>query len=1202
MKVWWGFLVAVVVPILIGTTSAAAQSCGPLACSEILVDLPYQLDFESDHGKIVDQNGVGTGFTYVDPPTNGTGYIPQNLLMDTAAGELQLTTTAGLSLTNSNSLDNGLAVGIDAPSQVTRIEATINDPPAGTGNFEQAGIWFGNDEDNYFKLDITSTSSGTSLQYYKEIGGVVIQHATSPILDLDGHSVTLTLIADPDTKEIEASYQVDDGPRQVLTTVAVPEEFFSFDGARIDPEIGTDSFGGIYASHGSGPAAVRYDFGSFSVTKERDVARNPLTEGIAFRRTSFPIPNPTSIALGPDGRLYVTELMGTIHALTLDDAAQVVDDQVIDALGTRLTLGITVDPASTPDNVVLWVAHSDPAFSGAPPNSSVVSRLSGVSGPGPILREDLITGLPRSFANHSTNSLHFGPDGRLYIAQGGNTGAGAPNSSDSEFGSRAEQPLSAALLVADVYAPGFDGSCSNESDIYGPAPCDVQPYATGLRNSYDFVFHSNDRIYSPDNGLGVTGTFPPSPTPPCLDFGDPALYPDGQNPGTQPDELNILEQGAYYGHPDPYRDECVFGDGQMQGVPPLFNYHAPVWNLGDHKSADGIIEYTSSAHCGALKGDLLITNYSSGDDVSRIELGDDGQSVVDEQSLVGGFDDPLPIAQGPDGTIYVGEFGAGQVTALAPINIGCWTGRAPLPADLLDAGGTALGGELYVVGGKDADAHRSAMYVYNPARDSWNTGPDLPGLAVENPAVTAYDGKLYVFGGSTSAFSGAVSTTAVFDPATNRWTPLAAMPTARGGPTAKAIGGDIYVAGGMDSDGASLSTVEVFDPSTGEWESAPSMSTRRDNPGSAVLDGQLYVFGGRTRDADGTEVNGTLATVEMYDPATDSWTPRASMPTGRRTMAVGTLNGRAQLMGGERKPSPPGTFPANEEYDPDTDTWRTLNPMPTPRHGAAAGTIGGVVYVVGGGSAAGSSFVPVNEAFSFNPFVAPGVTTGDTSSEGETTATLTGTVNPKAQATIYHFEYGTDMSYGSSAPLPDGDAGSASSDQPVSASIAGLGPDTVYHYRLVASNGSGTTVGADESFQTPAASGGDHRPPVIRIRRNKIKLSRSGVGHVWLRCPASEPDPSCVGHLGLVTAHRVWFRASHREVMLGRRDFNIPSGETRRLSLRLPPSKRQLVTELGRLRVKATAAAHDLAGNKGASSYMLTMLAPWVRLDQAGLR
>ena len=55
---------------------------------------------------------------------------------------------------------------------------------------------------------------------------------------------------------------------------------------------------------------------------------------------------------------------------------------------------------------------------------------------------------------------------------------------------------------------------------------------------------------------------PSSPTPPCFGFGDTALWTaGGNNPGEQPDILLRIEQGKYYGHPNPYRDECVFKDG-----------------------------------------------------------------------------------------------------------------------------------------------------------------------------------------------------------------------------------------------------------------------------------------------------------------------------------------------------------------------------------------------------------------------------------------------------------------------------------------------------------------------------------------------------------------------------------------------------------------------------------------------------------------
>ena len=114
----------------------------PLPARRSSSTCPTTLDFADDHGKVPDRDGVGTGFTYVDPPTNGTGYIPDNLFADTATGALKVTTTAGLSLQDVNSCDNALAVGIDAPSQVTRIETTLTTLTWKGGN-EQAGLWFG---------------------------------------------------------------------------------------------------------------------------------------------------------------------------------------------------------------------------------------------------------------------------------------------------------------------------------------------------------------------------------------------------------------------------------------------------------------------------------------------------------------------------------------------------------------------------------------------------------------------------------------------------------------------------------------------------------------------------------------------------------------------------------------------------------------------------------------------------------------------------------------------------------------------------------------------------------------------------------------------------------------------------------------------------------------------------------------------------
>jgi hypothetical protein len=97
----------------------------------------------------------------------------------------------------------------------------------------------------------------------------------------------------------------------------------------------------------------------------------------------------------------------------------------------------------------------------------------------------------------------------------------------------------------------------------------------------------------------------------------------------------------------------------------------------------------------------------------------------------------------------------------------------------------------------------------------------------------------------------------------------------------------------------------------------------------------------------------------------------------------------------------------------------------------------------------------------------------EAASEVEATAAeLHGTVNAESvggsESAIYHFEYGTTTSYGSSTPEANG--GSGTSNDAASQVIDGLAPGTTYHFRVVATNITGTTKGKDQTFTTPATS------------------------------------------------------------------------------------------------------------------------------------
>ena len=94
----------------------------------------------------------------------------------------------------------------------------------------------------------------------------------------------------------------------------------------------------------------------------------------------------------------------------------------------------------------------------------------------------------------------------------------------------------------------------------------------------------------------------------------------------------------------------------------------------------------------------------------------------------------------------------------------------------------------------------------------------------------------------------------------------------------------------------------------------------------------------------------------------------------------------------------------------------------------------------------------------------PTVVTNAASSIGLTSARLNGRVTPNGQATTWYFDYGTTTSYGSRTAAQS--AGSGTGGVNVSSSLTRLRTTTTYHYRLVATNASGTTLGSDRTFST----------------------------------------------------------------------------------------------------------------------------------------
>jgi hypothetical protein len=170
----------------------------------------------------------------------------------------------------------------------------------------------------------------------------------------------------------------------------------------------------------------------------------------------------------------------------------------------------------------------------------------------------------------------------------------------------------------------------------------------------------------------------------------------------------------------------------------------------------------------------------------------------------------------------------------------------------------------------------------------------------------------------------------------NSWETMASMPTARQGPGLAVVNGKIYAIGGYN--GRILNINEMYDPATNTWITKKSMPTLR-SFATAVFHNKIYCIGG----ADGLN--------EVYDPATDTWETKQPMPTPRSALSASVVNDKIYFIGGFVPSSiglpTPERSNLNEMYDPVTDSWTTMAPLPT----AVAYTISTVVdnkiYVLG---------------------------------------------------------------------------------------------------------------------------------------------------------------------------------------------------------------------------------------------------------------
>ncbi|AMR30046.1 hypothetical protein A0256_00760 [Mucilaginibacter sp. PAMC 26640] len=444
-----------------------------------------------------------------------------------------------------------------------------------------------------------------------------------------------------------------------------------------------------------------------------DEVANPLNNlDVHFSKSAMPNTQNkkyTTLKFGPDGKLYALRLDGVIERFNVDHVTGLISNlQPINTLvtkyGERSAIGLAFTPESTATNLSCYVTHSSSGLVNSPMFDGNISKLTGAD----LETETLVVAkLPRSTRDHMANGLAFGPDGALYISQGSNSSAGAY---DNDW-QRAESLLAGCILRLDLSKlnghelPLIVQTTSTQSIInaapvsssfmddgtYNPysttSPLTI--YASGVRNAYSLVWHSNGQLYIPTNGSGGGGNSPASVAGARRPDGSAYNGPTIQaTTGVQVQNdwlfrVNPLKPVAYFGHPNPLRGEFVENRGYVDN--PLYpvnigadaRYFGAAYNFGLNHSPNGAIEYKSNNFNGLLKNKLLICRFSGGGDLVVLKPGSmvkdptvtiDNDHIYDitqvstgsgNDGLVGmsGFVNPLNLVEDEvNGNLYVVEY------------------------------------------------------------------------------------------------------------------------------------------------------------------------------------------------------------------------------------------------------------------------------------------------------------------------------------------------------------------------------------------------------------------------------------------------------------------------------------------------------------------------------------------------------------------